>query len=199
MPTRARSLRHLSQRKSFNICKALSFSARLRPARASSEGLGWLAGSVCDLASPLGVTAPSGVALSFSGDRNAKAPINDGAFLFVPEMETQHEGWARFKFLISSARKVRSLFLHGEFTKLAWVATHPAGADFPVIGEQAGVASISSPAFLGSLLEIKAGLDSACIVSALCSGHLILLSQSRQSPGRFLWRGFWVTPQHAQE
>lgn len=45
--------------------QSLKFSARLRPARASSEGLGWLAGVVCDLASPLGVTAPAGVALSF--------------------------------------------------------------------------------------------------------------------------------------
>jgi len=45
--------------------QSLKFSARLRPARASSEGLGWLAGTICDLASPLGVSAPSGVALSF--------------------------------------------------------------------------------------------------------------------------------------
>jgi hypothetical protein len=57
------------------------FSARLRPARASSEGLGWLAGSICDLASPLGVTAPSGVALSFSR-ANEKAPIMSGLFAF---------------------------------------------------------------------------------------------------------------------
>jgi hypothetical protein len=56
---------HFPHLQSFNICKALWFSARLRPARASSEGLGWLAGWFCDLASPLGVAAPSGVALSF--------------------------------------------------------------------------------------------------------------------------------------
>lgn len=51
--------------KIFKHLQSLVFSARLCPARASSEGLGWLAGYICDLASPLGVTAPSGVALSF--------------------------------------------------------------------------------------------------------------------------------------
>jgi hypothetical protein len=49
----------------FQHLQCLLISARLRPARASSEGLGWLAGWFCDLAAPLGVTAPSGVALSF--------------------------------------------------------------------------------------------------------------------------------------
>ncbi|MNZ35252.1 hypothetical protein D3C78_526450 [compost metagenome] len=73
---------HFPQRMSLSICKALSFSARLRPARASSEGLGWLAGMICDLASPLGVTAPSGVALSFSRRTNDKAPTSSGLLLF---------------------------------------------------------------------------------------------------------------------
>ena len=38
--------------------QSLGFSARLRPARASSEGLGWLAGYICDLAACQGVRAP---------------------------------------------------------------------------------------------------------------------------------------------
>ncbi len=63
---RARSLLHFPHLQSFNILQSLLVSARLRPARASSEGLGWLAGYICDLAAPLGVTAPSGVALSFT-------------------------------------------------------------------------------------------------------------------------------------
>lgn len=61
--------------------QSLKFSARLRPARASSEGHGWLAGTVCDLASPLGVTAPSGVALSFLAAQ--MPPELVGAFSFL--------------------------------------------------------------------------------------------------------------------
>lgn len=68
--------------------QSLKFSARLRPARASSEGLGWLAGYICDLASPLGVTAPSGVALSFSRRTNDKAPTSSGLLLFCGHKKT---------------------------------------------------------------------------------------------------------------
>ncbi|WP_259741141.1 hypothetical protein [Pseudomonas frederiksbergensis] len=57
-------------------------SARLRPARASSEGLGWLAGTICDLAFLLGVRAPSGIALSFSRVHK-KAPKLSGLFCFL--------------------------------------------------------------------------------------------------------------------
>lgn len=49
----------------FQHLQSLMNSARLRPARASSEGLGWLAGYICDLAACQGVTAPWRVALSF--------------------------------------------------------------------------------------------------------------------------------------
>jgi len=59
-----------------------------------------------------------------------------------------------------------------------------------MIGEQAGITRVCGPALLGLLLSVKKRLDAAIVVSALRSGHLIPLSQSRQSPGRFLWRGF---------
>lgn len=95
------------------------------------------------------------------------------------------------EYLVGITSETRSLFLHGEFPELTRVATHPTGTDLPVISKEACVARVCSPAFLGLLLSVETGLDTARVVSALCSGHLILLSQSRQSPGRFLWRGFY--------
>lgn len=71
----------LSTSEIFQHLQSLLVSARLRPARASSEGLGWLAGTVCDLAAPLGVTAPSGVALSFSLQRKSPDQCR-GFFVF---------------------------------------------------------------------------------------------------------------------
>lgn len=68
--------------KVFKHLQSLLISARLRPARASSGGLGWLAGPFCDPAAPLGVTAPSGAALIFLAHRNAKAPTSSGLFAF---------------------------------------------------------------------------------------------------------------------
>jgi hypothetical protein len=66
----------------FQHLQSLLISARLRPARASSGGLGWLAGTFCDPAAPLGVSAPAGAALVFLARRNAKAPTSSGLFAF---------------------------------------------------------------------------------------------------------------------
>jgi hypothetical protein len=66
----------------FQHLQSLLISARLRPARASSGGLGWLAGWFCDPAAPLGVSAPAGAALIFLARRNAKAPNLSGLFAF---------------------------------------------------------------------------------------------------------------------
>jgi hypothetical protein len=73
---------HFPHLQSFNILQSLLVSARLRPARASSEGLGWLAGWICDLASPLGVSAPAGVALYFL-THEQKSPDHVGALSFL--------------------------------------------------------------------------------------------------------------------
>ena len=59
-----------------------------------------------------------------------------------------------------------------------------------MVGKNPGVFFAVCPAFTGPLFCKKARLEAACIVSTLCSGHHLLRSQSRQSPGRFLWRGF---------
>ncbi|MNM60027.1 hypothetical protein D3C81_712970 [compost metagenome] len=65
----------------FQHLQSLMNSARLRPARASSEGLGWLAGYVCDLAATgSGLNTPCGRPLFFRA--NEKAPNLSGLLCF---------------------------------------------------------------------------------------------------------------------
>ncbi|WP_162939273.1 hypothetical protein [Pseudomonas sp. TMW 2.1634] len=55
--------------------------------------------------------------------------------------------------------QICTLLLKGKLPLLARIAAHPTGTNFSMIGEQPGIARVSSPAGMPPLLSVKTRLD----------------------------------------